>query len=91
MLFMDIWTWEPEKRDEMGKRWSEWKCPEGMTVHGAWLDLSGNRYFVLYEVEDPQVLQAANNSWTDVAKVESVPVMDAENVLKIPRVRLDVR
>jgi hypothetical protein len=23
MLFMDIWTWEPEKRDEVAKRAAE--------------------------------------------------------------------
>jgi hypothetical protein len=83
MLFMDIWTWEPEKRDEVAKRWVEWKCPQGMSVRGAWIDLTGNRYFLLYEIEDPKVLLAANSSWTDIAKVDCVPVMDAEEVMKL--------
>lgn len=80
---MDIWTWEPEKRDEMVKRWAAWDCPEGMTIRGVWIDLTGNRTFLLYEVEDPKVLLAANNSWTDIARVDSVPVMDAEEVMAL--------
>ena len=83
MLFMDIWTWEPEKRDEVEKRAAEWKCPEGIREHGHWIDLTGNRAFYLYEVEDPKVLLAANDYLTDIAKCESVPVMDAEEVKKL--------
>ena len=49
MLFMDIWTQEPEKRAEVEKK----------------------------------VLLAANDYWTDIAKCESVPVMDAEEVSKL--------
>jgi len=30
MLFMDMWTWEPEKRDEVERRAAEWKSPEGL-------------------------------------------------------------
>ena len=83
MLFMDIWTWEPEKRDEVAKRAAEWKCPEGMTELGSWIDLTGNRAFYLYDVEDPKVLLAANDYWTDIAKCDSVPVMESEEALKL--------
>jgi hypothetical protein len=40
-------------------------------------------FFLLYEVEDPKVLLAANYYWTDLAKVESVSVMEAEEVSKL--------
>ena len=83
MLFMDIWTYEPEKRDEMVKRAAEWKCPEGMTELGYWVDLTGNCVFSLYEVEDPAVLLEANSYWTDIAKCESVPVMEMEEFMKL--------
>ncbi|NYT09479.1 MAG: DUF3303 domain-containing protein [Methanosarcinales archaeon] len=83
MLFMDIWTWEPEKRDEVCKRFAEWRCPEGMKEHGYWIDLTGNRVFYLYEVEDSKVLLVANMYWTDIAKCESVPVMEAEEASRI--------
>ncbi|MBC2702739.1 MAG: DUF3303 family protein [ANME-2 cluster archaeon] len=83
MLFMDIWTWEPEKRDEVERRADKWKCPEGIREHGYWIDLTGNRAFYLYEAEDPKVILAANEYWTDIAKCESVPVMEAEEVAKL--------
>ncbi len=83
MLFMDIWTWTPENRDEVWKRADEWKCPEGMKELGHWLDLTGNRAFYLYEVDDPAVILAANMYWTDIAEVDSVTVMEMEEVQKL--------
>jgi hypothetical protein len=53
-----------------------------MTELGYWVDLTGNRAFFLYKVEDPKVLLAANYYWTDIAKVDSVPVMEFEEVSK---------
>ena len=40
MLFMDIWTWESEKRDELEKRLSDEKSFEGIREHGRWFDLT---------------------------------------------------
>lgn len=87
MLFMDMWTWEPEKRDEVERRAAEWKSPEGMKVINEWIDLTGGRVFLLYEVDDPGVLLAANANWTDIAKVETVPVMDVEEAMKLMKGR----
>lgn len=83
MMFMDIWTWKPEKRDEAEKRGMEWECPEGMKELGSWVDLTGNRTFFLYEVDDPKVILAANEYMTDIAEVDSVPVMEMEEVMKL--------
>jgi hypothetical protein len=83
MLFMDIWTWEPDKRDEMERRASEWEFPEGIKEHGYWLDLTGRHAFIVYEVEDPKVLLGANHCWTDIAKVKSFPVMDMKDVMEL--------
>ncbi len=83
MLFMDIWTWEPDKRDEIVRRASEFKVPEGIKEHGYWVDLTGRHVFYLYEVEDPKVLMEANYFWTDIAKVKSFPVMDIKGVMEL--------
>ena len=83
MLFMDIVTWKSEKRDEVAKRAIEWKCPEGMKEHGYWIDLTGNRAFYLHEVDDPKVILASNENWTDIAEIDSVPVMEFEEILKL--------
>jgi hypothetical protein len=66
MLFMDIWTWEPYKRNEIERRASEWTFPERLKEVGYWLDFTGRRVFCLYEVEDPKALLGANHYWTDV-------------------------
>ncbi|VVB88119.1 Uncharacterised protein [uncultured archaeon] len=83
MLFMDVWTWEPEKRREVEERWSEFKYPEEIKVVGEWLDLTGNRIFILYEVDDQKVMLAVNDMWLDIAEVDSIPVMEAKEVAKM--------
>ena len=80
MLFMDTWTWKPENRDEVEKRSVDWKSPEGIKEHGFWIDLTGNQAFFLYEAYDPKVVLAANEKWTDIAEVDSVLVMEMEDV-----------
>lgn len=51
-----------------------------------WLDLTGGRVFLLYEVDDP-VMLAANSNWTDIARVETVPVMEVEEAMKLMKGR----
>ena len=87
MLFMDIWTWEPDKRDEIERRASEWKFPEGIKELGYWLDLTDRHAFCLYEVEDPKVLLGANHYWTDIAKVKSFPVMEMKDVMELMQMK----
>ncbi len=83
MLYMAIWVWKSERRDEVKKRWSEYKYPEEIKLVGEWLDLTGNRIFVLYEADDPRTMLEANDLWLDIAVVDTVPVMEAKEVAKI--------
>jgi len=83
MLFMGILTWEPEKRDEVIKRRAGWEYPEGVKVIGEWSDLGGNRVFSLAEIDDPKAMLAAASAWTDVTKLEIVPLMETEEMLKL--------
>ncbi|SNQ60529.1 conserved hypothetical protein [Candidatus Methanoperedens nitroreducens] len=83
MLFMSIWVWKSENRDEVKKRWSEYKYPEKIKLVGEWLDITGNRIFVLYEADDPTTMLEANDLWLDIALVDTVPVMEAKEVAKI--------
>jgi hypothetical protein len=80
---MSIWVWKSERRDEVKKRWSEYKYPEGIKLVGEWLDITGNRIFVLYEADDPRIMLEANDLWLDIAIVDTVPVMEAKEVAKI--------
>lgn len=83
MLFMDVVTWEPEKRDEVIRRAAEWKCTEGLNEHGYWVDLTGRRVFYLYETDDPKVVMESNSYWTDIVKIDSFQVMDIKDAMEL--------
>ena len=85
MLFMTIYTYEAQKRDEVVKRRAEKGAmiPEGMKVVGEWSYIGGGRVFRLVEAEDSKAVSAACFAWSDLGKVEIVPVMETEEVLKL--------
>ena len=83
MLFMSIYTWEPEKGDEVVKRRATEKIPEGIKMVGEWKDLGRGRVFRLFEAVDPKVILAMSSAWEDLGKTEIVPVMETEEVLKL--------
>ena len=85
MLFMTIYTYEPEKRDEVIKRRAEKGAitPEGMKVIGEWSAPGAGRVFMLVETDEPKALLAAALPWSDLGKLETVPVMAVEDVFKV--------
>ncbi len=87
MLFMEVVTWKPENREEVERRAAEWKCPEGMTERGYWIDLSGRRVFYLYEADDPKVIMEATHYWSDIVKINSFQVMEAKEAMELMQKR----
>jgi hypothetical protein len=83
MLFMSIFTWNPENRDEVGNRRRTEKIPEGIKMIGEWVDIAGGRVFRLCEVADPKVMLAESFAWNDLGYVEHIPVMETEEVMKL--------
>jgi len=83
MLFMTIVTWEPEKRDEVRKRFEEKGTVTGGKIIGQWSAIAGGRSFRLVEVEDPKGMFAASNVWNDIAKLEVIPVIEREELTKL--------
>jgi hypothetical protein len=83
MLFMAIFTWEPEKGDEVIKRRATEKILEGIKMVGEWKDLGRGRVFRLFEATDPTVILAMSSAWCDLGKTEFVPVIETEEVLKL--------
>ena len=85
MLFMSIITFEPEKRDEVIKRFAEKGAITlpGRKVIGTWIAVGGHRAFRLVEIEDPKALVAASFAWSDLVKIEEIPVMEAEGFMKL--------
>jgi len=87
MLYMIILTWAPEKRDEVVKRAQKMGLEhEGEKVLGSWTDIHGGRAFQLVETPpdlDPRIMVKNNFAWNDILKIDSVPVMDAAEMIKL--------
>ena len=77
MQFMATITWEPGKRDEMIKRAQTLgvEPPKGVKVLGEWIDVQGGRAFRLIEADDPKSIFLSNLGWTNICKIEAVPVL----------------
>lgn len=83
MLFISIFTYEPEKRDEVIKRRSEGLfVPEGAKCHGQWSATGGGRAFTLFEIDDNMALAQWSASWNDLGKFATYPVVDTEELIK---------
>jgi len=83
MLFMDVVTWKPENRDEVIRRATVWKCPDGLKERGYWVGLTGRHAFYLYETDDPKAVMEANSYWTDIVKIKSFQVMDINDAMEL--------
>jgi len=85
MLFISICTWTPDKRTEITKRRAEkgLMTPDGVTVRGEWVDVSGGRVVFLYESDDTAALIAQAFAWDDLMVIDSFPVMETAPLLDI--------
>ena len=87
MLYMVILTWTPEKRDEVIKRVQEIGLDhEGEKVIGTWADMYRGRAFQLIETPaalDTKTMVKNNFAWNDILNIESVPVMDAAEMITL--------
>jgi hypothetical protein len=85
MLYMAIYTYDPQERDEVIARRGEKGAiiPEGMKVIGEWSDMGGGRVFRLFEVADAKVAFAASYAWSDLGEIEIIPVMETEEVMRL--------
>lgn len=84
MLYMTIFSYEPERRNEVMKRRLEKGAmvPQGMRVIGEWSAIGGGRVFRLVQVENPMAAVAAAGAWSDLGRYEIVPVMDSEDAMR---------
>lgn len=83
MLFMEISTWEPENRDKVVEHFKELKMPSGIKIVSQWIDLTGCRYFLLYECDDAETFGAFNLPWSDICYIDTVPVMESKEFIKL--------
>ena len=83
MLFISIYTYEPENRDEILKRRVESLfTPEGAKLHGQWSYTAGGRVFSLFELDNALVAAQWSQAWNDLGKFEVYPVVDTDELIK---------
>jgi hypothetical protein len=84
MLYLDKWTWEPEKRAVLQKMSADTKnykvshLRSNFNVLGKWYVPDQNVMFLLYEADKPTI--QSNDEWLKHAKVESFNVNDAREL-----------
>jgi hypothetical protein len=84
MLFLAIFTYVPEDRDQVVQRRLETLNKEqGVEIKGEWFDVSGHRVFRLFECDDDGHLAASTFYWADLGVAEIIPVMETQRALKL--------
>ncbi|MDD2614001.1 MAG: DUF3303 family protein [Methanosarcina sp.] len=83
MLFMDVSTWDPSNRDKILEHFKKLEIPDGIDVINQWVDLSGNRYYILYEAESAEAYGAFNLPWSDICIIDSAPVMETSEFMQL--------
>ena len=83
MLFMAIFTFDTQKRDEVIKRRAEKGAMFGGKIIGEWSAIAGGRVFRVVDTDDPKVMLAASMAWSDLGQVELIPIMTSEDVVKL--------
>ena len=85
MLFMTIFNYEPQNRDEVVKRRAEkgGMVPEGMKILGEWSCVKNGQVFRLVDTNDSATMMGATFAWSDLGTVEIHPVMETEDVMKL--------
>jgi hypothetical protein len=85
MLYMTIYTYEPDKRNDVIRRAVEKgrMTPEGMKEVGVWSAMGGGRVFRVIEADDPAVMYESSYAWSDLGKIEIIPIMDNDELLKM--------
>lgn len=84
MLFMAIFTYDPQDRDRVIKRRLEsGASTKGVEIKGEWYDVAGHRVFRLFEADDATHVAALFYDWTDLGVAELIPVVETEFALKL--------
>ena len=83
MLFVIMYSWEKEKRDEIIKRRLEKgrMVPKGVKVLGEWTAIGKRVGFEVIEADDPKLIVQGNLAWNDIIDLEVYPVLDTEKDL----------
>ena len=81
MLFMVIERFKDQNARAIYQRFRDKgrMAPEGLAVHGSWIEGNFDRCFQLMECEDLRLLQEWTMQWSDLADFEIVPVAPSKD------------
>ena len=83
MLFMAVYSYPPENREEiLNRRVEGLFIPEGAELHGQWSALAGGTVFTLVEASDPLVAVQCFQGWNSLGEFDMFPVMDTDALMK---------
>jgi hypothetical protein len=84
MLYLCIFTFDESRRKAVLKRRASGgdKVPDGVRVLMEVMDLTQNRVFRLCEAPDMETVEAANASWSDLGHIETVPVVESDEIVQ---------
>lgn len=91
MLFMVIERFRNQDARSVYTRFREKgrMAPDGLKVHGSWIEANFDRCFQLMECDDLSLLQQWAMSWSDLAEFEIVPVAPSKDTAAIVYAALD--
>ncbi len=57
-------------------------------IIGEWGCIAGGRVFRVVDIDDPNAMLAAVMAWSDLGKVELIPIMTSEDVIKLASTKM---
>ncbi len=85
MLYVCIWSYPPERRNEIQARFKETggPPPEGVKMIGRWHSLGGGKGVCVAETDDAVALAKWSQEWSDIMSMDIYPALDDENIGKV--------
>jgi hypothetical protein len=83
MLFMTVYSYLPENRDEVVKRRVALgaQTPPGVKLIGEWSYIGSGKVFRLVEADDATEIFKAVYAWSDLGTAEVYPVITVDQVM----------
>jgi Domain of unknown function (DUF3303) len=84
MLFVCYVTIDPDNRDESIKRFKERGIvePKGVKLLGAWISLTQQETWAIFEADDAASIMKLYQPWTDLNEHQIAPVMEFAELKK---------
>jgi len=85
MYFLSMYAFTPENKNAVVARFKETGAapPAGIKMLARWHDVGGLRGYTICEADDPVALSIWSNRWTDLMKIEVLPVVNDEQLVKV--------